>query len=384
MTKTVSGKKILILTHEFAPFYGGIGTYCAEMAMAAHRLGHNVTLMCPRYEEDHTELDASFPFAIKRFPNRSSIAGQMWQVSWELLRIKPDAYDIVQSADFPFTVAYDILYPLKKFPFSVMLHGTDAIGFAQGRVTRFLHATKTLRHATWITANSDYTKSLAYTNHPYLDPDSVKTALLGVNAEWFEDGGDADAVCEKYNIPKDRKILITVARLDKRKGHINMLKALTHLPQSYKDQLVYVISGRSESEEHYAELQKLAASCGVPVLFLGRVPTKDIKSLYKASWLYCMTGQLHPRKVEGFGLVYLEAAAQGVPSLATAIGGVPEVVLHDKTGYLVEGSDDPSPDIAQALTYLLDHPDRVEAYGCEALQWAKTFTWDRCAEETYS
>ena len=95
-----------------------------------------------------------------------------------------------------------------------------------------------------------------------------------------------------------------------------------------------------------------------------------------------MLAEHHQKKVEGFGLVYLEAAAQSLPSIASPMGGVPEVVIQNKTGCLIEEHTPQA--VAKTIQHLLANPEKVKTFGENALEWAKTFTWEACARNTYS
>jgi glycosyltransferase involved in cell wall biosynthesis len=177
-------------------------------------------------------------------------------------------------------------------------------------------------------------------------------------------------------------MLISVGRLDERKGHHLLLEGLAALSEDAKKQLTYVIVGKGDNGPHTERLKTLAAACGVPVVMTGGIPRDDIKALFAKAWMFGLTGIAHPQKIEGFGLVYAEAAAQGLPSLATPVGGVPEVVLDNQSGLLLK---DTSPTaIAKALEHMLAHPDVLAAYRQEALRYAQTLTWDACARQTYT
>jgi phosphatidylinositol alpha-1,6-mannosyltransferase len=89
----------------------------------------------------------------------------------------------------------------------------------------------------------------------------------------------------------------------------------------------------------------------------------------------------NPLKVEGFGLVYLEAGAQGLPSLATPLGGVPEVVIHDKTGLLL--GDTKPETVAAAITRLYQDPQKYDTLKSACMEWARGFSWERCSLESY-
>lgn len=377
-----SAKRILILTHEFLPFRGGIATYCAELALAAVAIGHRVTVTAPDYAKDNTQEDSARPYSVRRFSGGLYRTSLMPRVIAEVATINPDDFDIIHAAEWSFVVALHLIQPFKKISFIATVHGTDIFGFATSKITRLLCATDTLKRADYVVANSAFTARLAKSQHPYIADNNLIVTLLGVNPWWLDKPETPEDVLKKYNINSNRKILLTVARMDERKGHRQMLQALALLPHKDKEQLTYVIVGECLSEDYLAELHALANRVGLPVIFTGGIATEDIRKLYRVAWLYCMLAEPHPKKVEGFGLVYLEAAAQSLPSLATPMGGVPEVVIHNKTGYLVEERTPQS--VAKAIRYLLENPELISAYGQNALEWAKTFTWQRCAEQTYN
>ena len=94
---------------------------------------------------------------------------------------------------------------------------------------------------------------------------------------------------------------------------------------------------------------------GVDVRLLGALPSEEIRDIYGAADMFCLTGLPESSgRVEGFGLVYLEAAAGGLPSIATAVGGVPDAVLADETGILVPPDVE---SISRAITELADDDD---------------------------
>jgi len=377
-----SAKRILILTHEFLPFRGGIATYCAEIALAASALGHKVTVVAPDYGKDNSKEDSKRPFKTRRFSGGLYKTSLMPRVIAEVATIDPDEFDVIHAAEWSFVVALHLIQPFKKIPFIATVHGTDIFGFATSKVTRLLRATDTLKHADYIVANSIFTAQLAKSQHPYIEDENLIVTLLGVNSWWFEKSKTPEDVLKKYKIDASRKILLTVSRIDERKGHRRMLQALALLSKEEKDQVTYVIVGESINKVYLEELHALADKCGAPVIFLGGIPAEDIRNLYQVAWLYCMLAEHHPKKVEGFGLVYLEAAAQSLPSIASPMGGVPEVVIHKKTGYLIEEYTPQS--VAKALQHLLANPQKVKACGENALEWAKGFTWEACAKNTYS
>ena len=117
------------------------------------------------------------------------------------------------------------------------------------------------------------------------------------------------------------------------------------------------------------------------VVIAGSLDDSEVKALYSAADLFCLPGSQRTDAIEGFGLVVLEAAAQGLTAIAGAVGGVPEVVRDGETGLLVP-PDDPNA-IRFALADLLKDPARRKRLGAAARTQARAFTWERCARETF-
>ena len=92
-----------------------------------------------------------------------------------------------------------------------------------------------------------------------------------------------------------------------------------------------------DGEAEYVEtFRRLVEAADCDIRLLGALPNEEIRDIYGAADFFCLTGLPDASgRVEGFGLVYLEAAAGGLPSIATAVGGVPDAVLADETGILV-------------------------------------------------
>ncbi len=129
-----------------------------------------------------------------------------------------------------------------------------------------------------------------------------------------------------------------------RKGQLEIITALKALPRPPARD-ARVLARRRPREENYDHLlAEAAAGADFPVRFLGDIPDERLGEIYAQADIFAMTSMPHKQSVEGFGLVYLEAGAHGLPIVAHAIGGVPEAVIHDYTGLLVEPGDIPRPD----------------------------------------
>jgi len=165
-----------------------------------------------------------------------------------------------------------------------------------------------------------------------------------------------------------RKVILTLARLEKKKGHDKMIEALPGVLRQVPD-AHYLIVGTGEERQR---LEQIAVQMGVAerVTFVGGVDQEDLCRFYNLGDLFIMPN----RRVndggvtEGFGIVFLEAGACGKPVIGGNDGGVPDAVDDGVTGYLVDG--DNVADIETRVVSLLNDPEQAERMGREGLRFA--------------
>ncbi len=376
-------KKILMLTHEFPPFRGGIATYASRLAGAAHRLGHQVTVMAPDFGRQLIRSDREdHPFEVIRYHSGPYSYRKMLPLLWRSCNFSEyGSYDLVHAVDAAYILSLAFLNRFKSVPFAATVYGTEILSMPSSRQARFLGLEDMFHAPAQLFTISSFTQDLLIRHCPRVSPERVRVTPLGVDQNWFGPAELAPGVLCKLGIPESHRVILTVARLDERKGHRIMLEAVSRLDPEVKAELSYVIVGKKNNSAYEQELHRLAAACGAHVLFTDEVSDEMLHALYARACLFCMPGQPHPKKVEGFGLVYLEAAAQGLPSVATRTGGVPEVVIHGQTGLLTDPLDVTA--LTEALATLLTDEPLRKMTGERARRHAMAFTWERCAERTY-
>jgi phosphatidylinositol alpha-1,6-mannosyltransferase len=234
---------------------------------------------------------------------------------------------------------------------------------------------------TEITANSAFTRDL-FRKRFGVEPNRINAIPLGVSEFWFEAASARDVTRKHYRIDDDNVVLITVARLTRRKGHNITAAALARLPEQLRARLTWLIVGPDGEADYVAELQHDLQAAGCDIRRLGVLTDAEIRDLYAAADFFCLTGVPDPSgRVEGFGLVYLEAAAAGLPSVATRVGGVADAVLADLTGLLVEPT---APAVAQAIQTMIEMKAQRAQLAAAALARARELSWKRCAARTYA
>jgi phosphatidylinositol alpha-1,6-mannosyltransferase len=168
------------------------------------------------------------------------------------------------------------------------------------------------------------------------------------------------AARKRLGLPAEGPLLSSVSRLVPRKGMDVLIEAANRLAPSYPD-LVVAIAGDGRELGH---LRRLAAQSPVRVEVLGRVSQQDRAALLGAADVFVMAcrNRWLGLEQEGFGIVFLEAAAAGVPQVAGDSGGASEAVLHGETGLVVSDPGNPGA-VAEALRSLLVDPTRRRRMG---------------------
>jgi glycosyltransferase involved in cell wall biosynthesis len=374
--------RILLLTHEYPPFRGGVATYARELARAAAALGHAPTLVAPDFGAPRAAEDRDEPFEIVRFRgagfDRNALPALLTR-TWG--RLRRGGFDLVHAIDWPHILALSLIGRVRPVRFLATTYGTDILGPARSRLAGLLGARRFYRRADRIVAISGFTRDLLLGRFPETDPARVEVTPLGVSPFWARPTPDPARLRARFGIAEDHRIVLTVARLDPRKGHRTALRALSLLPRSLRSSLAYLIVGTGGDASYAAEARELARRSGTHVVFAGALDDADVRDLYALADLFLLPGEPHPGRVEGFGLVFLEAASQGLPAIAADVGACAEVVLDGVTGLVVPPRDVDR--LAEAIARLLgDEPLRARL-GREARRRASAFTWERCALLTY-
>jgi glycosyltransferase involved in cell wall biosynthesis len=389
---------ILLLTGEYRPQHGGIATYAHGLAEAARRAGHDVTVFAPavsaagaaqREAQDAASVETAVPghagaLTIIRYAHRGGwhVTPALLARTWEIVTSR--RWDVVHAIDTPHARALALINLVRRVPYIATVHG-DELMWCRGLRRRLWRVLGAYRTADRVVCNSAFTQRLLLERGFVPTTTPTVISYCGVSEFWFgredsgkDGGGDVRA---RLGIPADRDIVLTVARLDERKGHRLVLAALGALPEELQRRAVYVVTGPGVASDYGQALQGLAATSAVPVMLTGALPDEDVRALYRAARVFCMPNEPHPDRIEGFGQAFLEAGAQRVPSVASRLGGIPEAVIHGVTGLLVDPMDVAG--LADALARLLADPALAARLGAAAELRARRMSFDRCMRLTY-
>lgn len=261
---------------------------------------------------------------------------------------------------------------LLNIPVIATAHGGDAFSLNTGLLNRL--KTFTLRHCQCWTSNTRATAETFDITHGIPRPIIIP---MGVGIEHFQSGN-----AEKVLGSETRRIILFVGRLVEKKGVKYLIEAFSMLPKKIQDESVLWIIGDGDERKNL-EQQALKSSLE-NIKFWGQVPNKQLPDFYAAASLFVAPSVIDSKgDTEGQGVILLEAMASKTPIIATAVGGIPEVITGDKTGLLVQQKNANA--LSTAIQFLFNNSKTAEAYGSRALQFLdKTYSWDSIAQQFIS
>ncbi len=226
--------------------------------------------------------------------------------------------------------------------------------------------------------------------HFHVDEKKIHIIYNGIDTEEFRKV-TSTTVLEKYHIDKSKPYVLFVGRITRQKGIVYLVEAIKYMDPGYQ---VVLCAGAPDTVEIAAEMKEAVAAAQAVRSDVIWIPEKVDKpsliELYSHARVFCC-----PSIYEPFGIINLEAMACEVPVVASAVGGIPEVVEHGVTGYLVPlAQHQTSPftpydpdvfarDLALPINKLMSHPEQARVFGQAGRRRAvELFSWSHIAEQT--
>lgn len=352
---------ILILTQCFPPVVGGIENMMGSMALALQEGGHTVTVLADGAPDP---AEKSRPYRIERFSAWKPV--RRWCKAHEAARlVRTGAYDRIIADTWKSVENLGI----DTVPVTVLAHGMEFPTAPSPRKAQRILAA--MAKAKDVIANSSFTASLAA---PYVAEGRLRTVTPTVPAQAAADPDRLAALRASHG---EGLQVVTLCRLEPRKGVDRLIEAVAALHPAYPGLTLHVAGDGADR----ARLEALARDAGIAgaVIFHGRVPDAEKAALLEFADVFAMPARREGNSVEGFGLVYLEAAWYGVPSLAGREGGAADAVHDGETGLLCDGADPAS--VTAALDRLLGDRDFRRRLGENAARHARQQTWQHKIED---
>jgi glycogen synthase len=395
--------RITLLTNEYPPHvYGGAGVHVEYLSRELACLdggGHDVQILCFGDPKEHSlskkvkgvHLPPGLSLQDLHHPK---LLGTLFQ---NILMIgSSEETDIVHAHTWYTHLAGILIKEIYNAPLVLTTHSLEP-----QRPWKEEQLGPAYRASTWIekTAyqNADgviaVSQSMKEGAHDIYQVPLNKIRIIpnGIDVNQYQPSL-SPALLTKYRIDPDKPFLIFVGRITRQKGIIHLINAIKYLSPGLQIVLCAGAPDTEEIEKEMAErVEEARTQTKNEIIWIRQwVPRSDLIVLYSHASLF-----ICPSIYEPFGIVILEAMACGTPVIASAVGGIPEVVDHGETGFLVPfepmGSHNDRPkdpekfskDLADAVNTLLSSPERIKRMGVKSRERVENhFSWKSIAQQT--
>jgi len=349
----------LIITRTFPPEVGGMQNLMWGLARSLSKL--NLIKVFADYADGYEEFDKSVSFSIER------VSGIKFLRKYRKSYLINDYLNQNSKVKCLIADHWKSLELIKSNKKKICLIHSKEINHKKGsRLNK--KVLEVLNKVDHVVANSNFTKKLA------IDLGVEEKRIVVINP-----GVDPSTKIPKSDLNKAEEILkgkkqrlITVSRFDKRKNHEKVIMAIRNLKEIYPD-IVYTCIGYGDQEEN---LKKLVIELKLEnqIFFLRDVPNDLKNALVAKSNVFIMPSIIHKKSVEGFGIVFVEAAQYETTSIGGKDGGASDAIIHEKTGLICDGNN--FDEIYSSIDTLF-RENKHQEYGKAAKLNSHNFHWDK-------
>jgi glycosyltransferase involved in cell wall biosynthesis len=341
-----------------------------DLAQELRARGHRVTALVAERSESGIEEHVLLHPPTKLLDNPLLCAWDAWKLQKAVRVLQPD---VVHAIAEPYALPMGLL-SRPGAALCATVHGSyAAIPFHRNAFARWCFA-RALRRSDRIITVSNFTREYLMLHAA----SSVNAGMLRKKICVVPNGIDLSRFPSALSARKteQRRHILSVGALKPRKGILQSIEACAILKQQGVEFHYDIIGSVSELPAYVATLRQAIANHGLDahVTLHDAVSEEALQSAYAKADVFLMPSTHEGLHVEGFGIVFLEANAWGVPVIGPNTGGCPEAILNGKTGYIVD--PDHPPMIAEALRNILKE-NRIEPSACR--QWAEEHSMEHIA-----
>jgi phosphatidyl-myo-inositol dimannoside synthase len=365
--------KVLIVTNDFPPRTGGIQSFVH--ALAVRLQPERVLVYAPKWVGAEA-FDKQQPFPVTRHSTSLMLPFPSVRDRATELLTSHGCDTVLFGAAAPLGLLAPALRKAGALRIVGVTHGHEAgwaaIPAARGLLRRIGDAVDALTYL-----GEYFRVRIARALSPVAAARMVQLTP-GVDTGTFRRGAGGAAIRARNGLA-DRPVVVCVSRLVTRKGQDTLIRAWPQVRAAGGASPILLLVGSGPVE---SRLRHLACQLGVAqsIVFAGHVPEQDLPAYYDAGNVFAMPCRTLKAglDVEGIGIVYLEAAATGLPVIAGNSGGAPDAVMNGETGYVVPGGDVEA--LAERLNLLLCNPATARAMGEKGRAWMeRQWRWDLVA-----
>ncbi len=395
MRSKVASMRIALLTREYPPeVYGGAGVHTEYLARELARLVDLRVHCFGQPREELPEVARSYGYWSALSGNEPHMAAlRTLGVNLEMAAELVDVH-LVHSHTWYANFAGHLAKLIYGIPHVMTSHSLEPLRpwkeeQLQGGYRLSCYVEKTAADAAdRIVAVSAKMKADILHAYPEVDPDKVEVIYNGIDTEEYKPVFGR-AILEKYGVDPHRPVALFVGRITRQKGVVHLLEAAAHFEPEVQ---LILCAGAPDTKEIAGEVttlvEKLRKTREGVVWIQEMLPREEVIALLSASTVF-----LCPSIYEPFGIVNVEAMGCGTAVVASAVGGIPEVVVEGETGSLIHYAADASGepidrdkycrDFARTVNEIATHPKRARLMGEAGRQRAvERFSWTNIAHET--
>ncbi|PER50993.1 glycosyl transferase family 1 [Bacillus thuringiensis] len=352
-------KNILMISHDYYPNIGGVAVYVEEMSKALSKMGHKVTILS-QYRSEGWRIQKTYNNNIRVFRVPISRLRKLDDLQY-IYRMRKLIVKLQKSEKVD-VIHWHTLNKDAKVMMNIHVSGLEVYTnhlswfrmlYNQGEYSKIYSL---IKKPDYIICPSRETEKMSIK----LFGDK-KTRYLpnGVNPDEFYTNVQQGIEMRKtIGIPKQNKVILTTNRMEPIKGMQYFIDAIPNILKYHPNTTIVILGDGS----HKRGLMDRVNSQNIDrskVIFLGKVPNTEIKNWMNAADIY-----VQPSLMEGCSIAIIEAMSCSKAIIASNVGGNPDIICDGVTGMLVEPMS--SAEIQEAVTYLLNNPQKIQEYGMKA------------------
>jgi len=366
-------KKTLVITLEFPPQIGGISSYLDNLTK--HLPNEKIVVLAPK-QTGQNIFDENCGYKI--------IRKKMYWFLWprwikllllSLLIIKKERIEqIYVHHAIPVGYVACLINKVLKIPYVIFFHGTDLEIITTSKLKK-IELRPIIKNAKKIVVNSEFLKNKLIARMESVEENKIDI-IYPCPADFFLEKVPPEIIDDlKSKLAlTGKKVILTVGRIEEGKGYPHIMRVLPEILKKIPN-LVWLIIGEGKKESQIVAMVQKNNLQNV-VRFLGQVKYKELPKYYQLANLFVLLTHKDDNKEEGWGTVFLEAGASGLPVVAGEVGGVSEVVSDLTTGILVNPYQDIQ--VINAISELLLKQDYAKEMGEKARTRIKeNFIWKK-------
>ena len=391
--------RVGLFTREFPPqVYGGAGVHVDYLSRElARQIEVEVHCWGPQhFDEGNLHVRGAEPWSEITSGTEGKFKGALEALSLNLTQVKDlRSIDIVHTHTWYVSMAGYLAKKLYGMPFVLTTHSLEPLrawkaeqlgsGYA---MSSWMERTAIL-DADAIIAVSQGTKADILRAYPDVQAARIHVIYNGIDLNEYQKTSETRALFD-YGVDPALPYVLFVGRITRQKGVTHLVDAIRYLPPETQ---VVLCAGAPDTPEIAAELRQKVGDARRDhprIIWIEKMVTKqEVIQLYSNARVFCC-----PSVYEPFGIINLEAMACRAPVVASATGGIKEVVVDGETGYLVPFDQDPitsfptnpekfARDLAASINSLLSDPEKCRQFGDAGRRRVEEiFSWTAIAQQT--